>query len=80
MYIFIVAVVSFQSYHDEMLERSARRRVFAEIARQLQRRYPSMREEIQARLQRLNSLWQQLEERVQPATGSVDQAAMIRGE
>lgn len=39
-----------------------------------------MRDEIQARLQRVNTLWQQLEQRLQPATDSVDVAAMIRGE
>ena len=64
-----------------MQQRSPRRRLFNEYARQLQRRYPSMRDEVQARLQRVNAVWEQLQRAVCPApAGARDEAAMIKGE
>ena len=64
-----------------MLQRSPRRRLFNEYARQLQRRYPSMRDEVQARLQRVNAVWEQLQRAVCPVpAGARDEAAMIKGE
>ena len=68
-----------QKYHEEMLAGSPRRRLFNGYARQLQRRYPSLRDEVQARLQRLNGLWEALEKAICPAQGPLDEAGMIKG-
>lgn len=68
-----------QSYHEEMLQRSPRRKLFNDYAKQLMRRYPNLREEINVRLARLNSQWAALEATISPLQQAHDETTMLRG-
>lgn len=70
----------FQSYHDEMLLKSPRKKLFHDYAKQLVKRYPTMKEEIQARQLRVNTQWQEVESVISPQEKYRDKAAMITGE
>ena len=39
-----------------------------------------MRDEIAARLQRVNATWEQLARALRPAAGAVDEATMVKGQ
>ena len=69
-----------QTYHEEMLQRSPRRKLFNDYAKQLMRRYPNMKEEITIRIQHLNNQWQALEQAISPRTGYQDHNTMVKGE
>ena len=62
-----------------MLNNSPRRKLFNEYARQLLRRYPSMKEEITARLQRVNTQWAAAVEAtdITPANGGCRDVKML---
>ncbi len=63
-----------------MLQRSPRRKLFNDYARQLMRRYPSLKEEISARLQHLNNQWQLIQQAITPQHGKQDLDTMLQGE
>ena len=69
-----------QTYHEEMLQRSPRRKLFNDYAKQLMRRYPNMKEEITVRIQHLNNQWQALEQAISPRAGYQDHSTMVKGE
>ena len=62
-----------------MLQRSPRRKVFNDYAKQLMRRYPGMKDEINIRLQHLNSQWETLEKAISPCHGYQDEETMLKG-
>ena len=62
-----------------MLQRSPRRKVFNDYAKQLMRRYPSMKDEINLRLQHLNGQWETLEKAISSGGTTCDQTTMLRG-
>ena len=62
-----------------MLQRSPRHKLFNDYAKQLMRRYPSMKEEIIQRLQFVNTQWQALETIISPANRKVDQNLVMKG-
>ena len=62
-----------------MLQRSPRKKLFNDYAKQLQRRYPNMKEEIQVRLQYLNKEWEVLEKSISPKSGYQDEETMLKG-
>ncbi|XP_064623681.1 uncharacterized protein LOC135485513 isoform X2 [Lineus longissimus] len=66
-----------QSYHEEMLQRSPRRKLFNDYAKQLMRRFPNMKEEINSRLRHLNEQWVLLENAISPQDGA-DEETMLR--
>ena len=72
-------LVRVQTYHEEMLQRSPRRKVFNDYAKQLMRRYPSMKDEIQIRLQHLNGQWEALEKVISAGGATRDEQTMLRG-
>lgn len=59
-----------QSYQEEMLQRSPRRKLFKDYARRLQRRFPKLKEEICIRLAHLNRQWKELESQITGASFS----------
>lgn len=67
-----------QAYQEEMLQRSPRHKLFNDYAKQLMRRYPSMKEEIIQRLQFVNTQWQALESIISPAHRLVDQNLVLK--
>jgi len=69
----------FQSYYEEMLERSPRRKLFNDYAKQLMRRYPNMKDEISVRLSHLNNQWERLQKTIAPSDGLSDRETMLRG-
>lgn len=71
--------ISPQSYYEEMLDRSPRRKLFNDYAKQLMRRYPNMRDEITVRLTHLNNQWERLQSTVAPSDGLRDRETMLRG-
>ena len=62
-----------------MLERSPRRKLFNDYAKQLMRRYPNMKDEIIVRLTHLNNQWERLQKAMAPSEGLRDRDTMIRG-
>ena len=62
-----------------MLERSSRKKLFSDYAKQLMRRYPQMKDEIQGRLARLNAHWVSLLRSITPAAGYQDHHTMLTG-
>ena len=62
-----------------MLNSTPRRKVFNDYAKQLMRRYPSMKEEISVRIQHLNTLWESLLQAVCPRQGYRDEETMLKG-
>ena len=68
-----------QTYHEEMLQRSPRRKLFNDYAKQLMRRYPSMKEEISVRLGHLNQQWELLQSAISPQHGYLDEEMMLKG-
>ena len=77
--VIIADFLLFQSYYEEMLNKSPRKKVFNDYARQLQRRYPSMKEEISIRIQHVNNQWQALETAISPLHGYHDQQTILSG-
>ena len=70
-----------QSYYEELLRQSPRRRLLGEYARQLVRRYPALRDEIASRTSRVTALWNAVEAAVSlPATQHADTDTVITGE
>lgn len=67
-----------QTYHEEMLQRSPRRKLFNDYAKQLMRRYPDRKDEIQLRLQHLNKQWEALEKAISPHGGYMDEKTMLK--
>ncbi|ELT91753.1 hypothetical protein CAPTEDRAFT_223168 [Capitella teleta] len=67
-----------QSYHEEMLQRSSRRKLFNDYAKQTMRRYPALKEEISVRLARLNTQWAALEAAMSPWQQTHDEATMLK--
>ncbi|XP_067682789.1 nuclear migration protein unc-83-like isoform X1 [Haliotis asinina] len=67
-----------QTYHEEMLERSPRRKFFNEYAKQLLLRYPHMKDEIGTRMSFLNNQWQEVEVAIAPKHGCHDKKSMIQ--
>ena len=63
-----------------MLQRSPRRKLFNDYAKQLMRRYPALKEEINARLAHLNSQWAALETAISPQQQARDEDTMLKGE
>ena len=61
-----------------MLQRSPRRKLFNDYARQLMKRYPTMREEIQARSLRVNTQWEEIEKAMVPGQGDVGEEEMLK--
>ena len=61
------------------MKRSPRRKLLNDYARQLMRRYPSMKEDIQKRLQHLNLYWTQIERVVTSQHGCGEAGSMIKG-
>ena len=62
-----------------MLQRSPRRKLLNDYAKQLLRRYPSMKEDIKSRLQHLNQHWAEIESRITAQYAPVQHGSMIRG-
>ena len=62
-----------------MLQRSPRRKLFNDYAKQLMRRYPSMKEEISVRLGHLNQQWELLQSAISPQHGYLDEEMMLKG-
>lgn len=54
--------------------------MFNDYAKQLMRRYPGMKEEINIRLQHLNGQWESLEKTVSPGSLHRDEKTMLRGQ
>lgn len=73
------SLISSQSYHEEMLQRSSRRKLFNDYAKQTMRRYPALKEEISVRLARLNTQWAALEAAMSPWQQTHDEATMLKG-
>ena len=69
-----------QTYHEEMLQRSPRRKLFNDYAKQLMRRYPSRKDEVTSRLSHLNKLWAELEAAITPLQRPGDTQTMLNGE
>lgn len=70
----------FQAYHEELLQSSPRRKLFNDYAKQLLKRYPSLKEEINQRIHHLNGHWQTLQKVVLPQNGFQDAKTMLSGE
>ncbi|XP_064600095.1 uncharacterized protein LOC135466505 isoform X2 [Liolophura sinensis] len=66
-----------QAYHEELLQSSPRRKLFNDYAKQLLKRYPSLKEEINQRIQHLNGHWQTLQKVVLPQNGFQDAKTML---
>ena len=77
--LYCIATVLSQTYHEEMLRSSPRRKLFNGYAKQLMRRYPNMKDEINARLHYLNSQWEALLKAISPSHGYQDEQTMLRG-
>ncbi|KAK2152032.1 hypothetical protein LSH36_341g01031, partial [Paralvinella palmiformis] len=61
-----------------MLQGSPRRKLFNDYAKQLMRRYPNRKDEIQLRLQHLNKQWEALENAISPHGGYMDEKTMLK--
>ncbi|CAH1791757.1 unnamed protein product [Owenia fusiformis] len=66
-----------QTYYEEMLQNSPRRKLFNDYAKQLMRRYPAMKDEIQLPIQQVNNQWKTIEKAITPGGGKVDTDAML---
>ncbi|RUS83061.1 hypothetical protein EGW08_009200 [Elysia chlorotica] len=67
-----------QTYQEEMLERSPRREFLNNYSRQLLRRYPSLGDQVGARMARLNAQWAALERTIAPPHGGQHADTMLR--
>ena len=68
-----------QTYHEEMLEKSPRREFLNKYAHQLLLRYPSLRDQVHLRMQRLHSQWQVVEATITPNAGDANTDSMMQG-
>ncbi|CAD5123026.1 DgyrCDS11411 [Dimorphilus gyrociliatus] len=64
----------FEGYYDEMVKHSPRHKLLKDYARQLIKRYPAIKEQVNGKLAHLNSLWAQLEGTIGPP--DVQQASL----
>nr|KAG5714588.1 hypothetical protein BaRGS_007034 [Batillaria attramentaria] len=69
-----------QTYHEEMLEKSPRREFLHKYAQQLLLRYPSLRDQVNTRLQRLNNQWQAVEAAIASHHGYQNMDCMLQEE
>ncbi|KAK7507093.1 hypothetical protein BaRGS_00001944 [Batillaria attramentaria] len=67
-----------QTYHEEMLEKSPRREFLHKYAQQLLLRYPSLRDQVNTRLQRLNNQWQAVEAAIASHHGYQNMDCMLQ--
>ena len=73
-------ILMFQTYQEEMLEKSPRREFLNKYADQLLVRYPNLVDQVNLRLQRLNSQWQAVEAAISPTKNALQAGHMLQGE
>jgi hypothetical protein len=68
-----------QTYHEELLEKSPRREFLNKYAVQLLVRYPNLKDQVNLRMQRLNSQWQVVEAAIAPHRKRLETQVMLQG-
>lgn len=68
----------YQTYHEEMLEKTPRRECLSKYAQQLLLRYPSQRDQVHTRMQRLTTQWTAVEAAIAGSRGYKNMETMLR--